>query len=1064
MPLNHLLVTLVRHGESQDNQHGIWAGFRDTPLTPNGVSQARALGQAFANVSLTAIYSSDLRRASMTAEEILKANRSIPPPPLVQSKSLREQNFGQAEGQSYASAEWAQGSSGQDARVFRFPDGESLEEVNARIAKAVRQFVLPRVESLRRSAASPVPPAASVTPSSGSNSNAPVEGGHICIVAHGIAIAELLRVFMSLHHNSPSSPWADPKATYKRIRLENTGWSRLELAVPSLNSDLSPESNGSAPSDALAWAGSGVELLSAQSASAAVSDQTQPRAYTDFGEIQADIVEGGAESDRYGTGSVAAVAHTETNPQTAQRPTQHESRPIYVRLLCQNQTDHLRGFSLPTGAIPTGSSAAASNLLGGGGSVALIGANSATSPNPASSSPRTTTSTTGTGLPASSTLASIASNATTSNSHTGIGIAIPLLPTTPANAVASAAASSASRPGLASAPSSAAPASARSLLSYDVKMMTRELERAGATGMLTGLDGSASGTATASSATLSNVAGAQERLTTSTGLSSSSSTNNVTTGLLERSVFPTSPTTTSSHPSSYSGGTGNTGGGSSSSVVGGGSGALSGGGFPFSTPGASSDVWQAICVRVLPLFNGEPLRSSIEELNESVTAHVRRTVERSPARAIESLTSDLISLTSSGTLTLNSKLQGLDDTRLLVRMVEVWTFYLTQVLPYVEGCFLPLRTDLVLQSLTSSGSARQTSAAASSAVDADGGGGGAVRVTGASIAASTPSQSSSTGYDKQRIDVRRILLSVFRDQVILPIYERLFHLFAHIVDLDPAFAMMQDAHGVDEGAKQVYLRLLQMTSILASILSNDEAQGAVDSLLRSLRVGSKTASLGRTRNGAIDGIGMRPVSPAQRNNNRRGWMAQKARKHGVHSSLDSNQALVSGGGMLTTSGPEVLGSLSAARTLTGRHVPGAGFRTTALTGRYGYNVSEDEYLTSLRSPAGSPALSTPGNTDMSTPPARQGHWDAAASMLVDFIQPDVQQIDDRHAAMPSDGITDQSSVNNEIKEARSTFSDNVVRVELGNDTLKDCSERPGDGFRPQGERLDDLAATLASLA
>ena len=163
MSLNRLLVTLVRHGESQDNQQGIWAGFRDTPLTNNGINQARALGQSFANVPLTAIYCSDLKRAAMTADEILKANRSIPPPTLVQSKSLREISFGQAEGQSYASAEWMQGSTGEDARKFRFPEGESLEEVNARIAKAVRQFILPRVEALRKKPPPQTPAAGQAT-------------------------------------------------------------------------------------------------------------------------------------------------------------------------------------------------------------------------------------------------------------------------------------------------------------------------------------------------------------------------------------------------------------------------------------------------------------------------------------------------------------------------------------------------------------------------------------------------------------------------------------------------------------------------------------------------------------------------------------------------------------------------------------------------------------------------------------------------------------------------------------------------------------------------------------
>jgi broad specificity phosphatase PhoE len=99
-----LRILLVRHGLSEDNANSIWAGHRDTPLASIGVLQAKALGAALANQNLTAIYSSDLKRSSRTAEEILQANRSIPPPPLVQTQSLREQNFGQAEGWNYSDA------------------------------------------------------------------------------------------------------------------------------------------------------------------------------------------------------------------------------------------------------------------------------------------------------------------------------------------------------------------------------------------------------------------------------------------------------------------------------------------------------------------------------------------------------------------------------------------------------------------------------------------------------------------------------------------------------------------------------------------------------------------------------------------------------------------------------------------------------------------------------------------------------------------------------------------------------------------------------------------------
>jgi broad specificity phosphatase PhoE len=172
-PLAILRILLVRHGLSEDNLNSIWAGHKDSPLSTTGVLQAKALGAALANQHFSAIYSSDLKRASRTAEEILQANRSLPPPPLVQTQSLREQNFGQAEGKSWSDAEFAITSQGDD-RTFRFPDGESLEDVNNRMGISLRRYVLPRLEALRR----------------GQERDEP----QIVIVAHGIAIAEVSMV------------------------------------------------------------------------------------------------------------------------------------------------------------------------------------------------------------------------------------------------------------------------------------------------------------------------------------------------------------------------------------------------------------------------------------------------------------------------------------------------------------------------------------------------------------------------------------------------------------------------------------------------------------------------------------------------------------------------------------------------------------------------------------------------------------------------------------------------------------------------------------------------------
>ncbi|KAJ9479021.1 Target of rapamycin complex 2 subunit BIT61 [Pseudozyma hubeiensis] len=926
--LNRLLVTLVRHGESQDNQQGIWAGFRDTPLTIDGVNQARALGQSFANVPLTAIYCSDLKRAAMTADEVLKSNRSIPPPPLVQSKSLREINFGQAEGQSYALAEWMQGSTGHDARNFRFPEGESLQEVNARVAKAVRQFILPRIEALRKK-----PP---------QQNTAAADLVHICIVAHGIAIAELLRVFMALHDASTSDTWPDPKASYQRVRLENTGWSRLEIAVPFQsdgNQPLVPGSASPVKSDAAAGA-STVE--------ASPSSSSRPNAqseYTDFGELQTDLVEGPAD----------AASRTPNKSSLPQSET--AARPVYVRILCQNQTDHLRTFHPQQG--PAGSAAKTVAHLAGGGGAAVSSTAAGSGSSTAMANQGATASTAATvGIPHSATLASIASLAGSSHTHPTTALS----PSTPSAPGASASANGTPKN------ATITPASTRSLSSYDARIMARELERAGAASMLAGSEAWLSGSAASYyPASTSMPASAADRQGSVAGHAGNAGANASAGVSHDRSNFPASPGVSGSLGTPH-----HTGSQLGSTFSQGTPGSLAGTVSPNPTsanfppgPGTLSDTWQMVCIRVLPLFNGEALRTSIEELNELVSLHVRRTLDRGQSRAIESLTLDLVSLASTGTLTLNSKLQGLEDTRLLLRLVEIWTFFLGQVLPYCEAAFLPFQTDPTIRSLVTASGSHNTAAANTLGTNNNGPFSNGTSFT-QSSAAAILSSAGNAGPDLQRIDVRKVVLVVFRDQVLMPIYKRLFYLFAHLTELDPAFSAAENANtvasGGDDGIKQVSLRLLQMTSVLASILSDDEAQDAMDNLLRALRLGSKSASNGRHR-GTGEGQGARAASPSQKNN-RRGWMAQKARKHGAGLGSEGDASAISS--IHGPSHPLQPGS-DGQRPLLTRPGNVSSFRER-LGPHFGLEMTEDEYLSSFRSPAGSPAMSTPGQPESTFTP------------------------------------------------------------------------------------------------
>lgn len=85
---------LVRHGQTDWNAAGRWQGHQDVPLNQTGRAQAQALAVRIAGWPITAIYSSDLRRAGETAE-ILGGALGLTP---TYDAALRERSAGIFEG------------------------------------------------------------------------------------------------------------------------------------------------------------------------------------------------------------------------------------------------------------------------------------------------------------------------------------------------------------------------------------------------------------------------------------------------------------------------------------------------------------------------------------------------------------------------------------------------------------------------------------------------------------------------------------------------------------------------------------------------------------------------------------------------------------------------------------------------------------------------------------------------------------------------------------------------------------------------------------------------------
>jgi probable phosphoglycerate mutase len=134
------LLLLIRHGENDFVKTGKLPGqTAGIHLNERGQTQAQALGEALKEVPLKAIYSSPLERAMETAAPIASARKlEILPEP-----DLKDTDVGSWQGKSLKvlrlTKVW---SIVQNAPSrFRFPDGESFVESQARYAAALERIV-----------------------------------------------------------------------------------------------------------------------------------------------------------------------------------------------------------------------------------------------------------------------------------------------------------------------------------------------------------------------------------------------------------------------------------------------------------------------------------------------------------------------------------------------------------------------------------------------------------------------------------------------------------------------------------------------------------------------------------------------------------------------------------------------------------------------------------------------------------------------------------------------------------------------------------------------------------
>ncbi len=94
MKVKNCTFYIVRHGETQWNTKRLIQGHKDSPLTKNGINQAKNIAKLFEKVKFNAIYSSDLLRAKRTAEIIALEKKMV----VKTTKLLRERLLGTFQG------------------------------------------------------------------------------------------------------------------------------------------------------------------------------------------------------------------------------------------------------------------------------------------------------------------------------------------------------------------------------------------------------------------------------------------------------------------------------------------------------------------------------------------------------------------------------------------------------------------------------------------------------------------------------------------------------------------------------------------------------------------------------------------------------------------------------------------------------------------------------------------------------------------------------------------------------------------------------------------------------
>ena len=128
-------LIITRHGETEENKQGILQGHLPGKLSAEGKIQAKKVALRLKDEKIDFIFSSDLRRAADTAQEIAKFHPAVT---IEYTRELRERNMGEFEGKKKSELGWS--AKEFKAIILQPQKGETMEQVYDR-AKSLIQKV-----------------------------------------------------------------------------------------------------------------------------------------------------------------------------------------------------------------------------------------------------------------------------------------------------------------------------------------------------------------------------------------------------------------------------------------------------------------------------------------------------------------------------------------------------------------------------------------------------------------------------------------------------------------------------------------------------------------------------------------------------------------------------------------------------------------------------------------------------------------------------------------------------------------------------------------------------------